>query len=158
MLSLNAQCINARSDGLLLLLEGAKKQNMYFHAICIQESWLTDDSDLSSFQITGYQCISQGKICSSHGGLITYIHENYLATSISVNNTSQIFEGQFILVKDIEYDNEIVIGNKYRPPYGNNGKENIGSFISELDPVRSNISKANRYGDYWRFWYRPRAN
>ena len=84
------------------------------------------------------------KICSPHGGLITYIDENYLATSINVNNTSQIWEGQFILVKDIECNNEIVIGNIYRPPYGNNGKENIGTFISELDPVLSNLSNANR--------------
>ena len=53
-------------------------------------------------------------------------------------------EGQFILVKDIEYYNEIVIGNIYRPPYGNNGKENIGTFISELDPGHSNLSNANR--------------
>ena len=144
VLSLNAQSINAKFDGLLLLLELAKEQDIYFHAICIQESWLTDDSDLSSFQITGYQCISQGKICSPHGGLITYVDENYLATSINVNNTSQMWEGQFILVKDIECNKEIVIGNIYRPPYGNNGKENIGTFISELDPVLSNLSNANR--------------
>ena len=144
VLSLNAQSINAKFDGLLLLLELAKEQDICFHAICIQESWLTDDSDLSSFQITGYQCISQGKICSTHGGLITYVDENYLATSINVDNTSQIWEGQFILVKDIECNNEIVIGNIYRPPYGNNGKENIGTFISELDPVLSNLSNANR--------------
>ena len=140
----NVQSINAKFDGLLLLLELAKKQYIYFHAICIQESWETDDSDLSSFQITGYQCISQGKICSSHGGLITYIDENYLATSINVNNTSQIWEGQFIFVEDIECNNEIVIGSIYRPPYGNNGKENIGTFISELDPVLSNLSNVNR--------------
>ena len=70
VLSLNVQSINEKFDGLLLLLE---KQDIYFHAICIQKRWLTGDSDLSSFQITGYQCISQGKICSPHGGLITYI-------------------------------------------------------------------------------------
>ena len=50
VLSLNAQSINAKFDGLLLLLELAKKQDIYFHAICIQEGWLTDDSDLSSFK------------------------------------------------------------------------------------------------------------
>ena len=135
VLSLNSQSINAKFDGLLLLLEVAKKQNISFHAICIQESWLADESDLSLFQIAGYQCISQGKKCSQHGGLITYIDENYLATVINVDNTSQIWESQFILVKDIECDNEIVIGNIYRPPYGNNGKENISTFISELDPI-----------------------
>ena len=129
----NAQSINAKFDGLLLLLELAKKQYIYFHAICIQESWETDDSDLSSFQITGYQCISQGKICSSHGGLITYIAENYLATSINVNNTSQIWEGQFIFVKDIECNNEIVIGSIYRPPYGNNGKENFQIYPTQTE-------------------------
>ena len=127
-----------------MLLEDAQKQNISFHAICIQESWLADESDLSLFQIAGYQCISQGKKCSQHGGLITYIDENYLATVINVDNTSQIWESQFILVKDIECDNEIVIGNIYRPPYGNNGKENISTFISELDPILANLSNTNR--------------
>ena len=84
------------------------------------------------------------KMCSPHGGLITYIDENYLATSIKVNNTSQIWEGQLILVKDIECNNGIVIGNIYSPPYDNNGKENIGTYISELDPVLSNLSNTNR--------------
>ena len=40
---------------------------MAFSAICLQESWLTDDSDLSQYQLPNYNIIHQGKKCSGHG-------------------------------------------------------------------------------------------
>ena len=59
VLSLNAQSINSKFDSILVLLECAKAQNIYFHVICIQETWLNDNSDLSLFNIDGYNCYFQ---------------------------------------------------------------------------------------------------
>ena len=67
ILSLNIQSLNAKFDELVILLHSLT--NCKFSAICIQETWLTDKSDLSLFKIDGYNCISQSKICSAHGGL-----------------------------------------------------------------------------------------
>ena len=73
VLNLNAQNINSKFDSILVLLEYAKVQNIYFHVIYIQETWLNDNSDLSLFNIDGYNCYFQGTRCSRHVGLITYV-------------------------------------------------------------------------------------
>ncbi len=36
-----------------------------FSAICIQESWLSEEADTFLIQLKGYECVSQGKFCSS---------------------------------------------------------------------------------------------
>ena len=89
ILSLNAQSINSKFDSLVTFLEIARKQNVYFHAICLKETWLSDQSDLSLFQIDGYRCFSQGKRCSPHGGLITYINSQLNASVIDIEMIQQ---------------------------------------------------------------------
>ena len=76
ILSLNAQSINSKFDSILALLDIAKNQNVNFHVICIQESWLKEGSDMSLFQIDGYQCIFQVTQCSAHGGSVAYIESS----------------------------------------------------------------------------------
>ena len=46
------------------------------NAICIQESWLSDNDDLSLFLLKGIHCISKGKSASSKGGLFIYLQEH----------------------------------------------------------------------------------
>ncbi len=50
---------------------------MMFGAICIQASWLSEGDDTFQIQLEGYECILQGKTCSSKEGLIIYLHENF---------------------------------------------------------------------------------
>ena len=77
LLSLNCQSLNAKFDKPVLLIEHFKLHNFAFSAICLQETWLEGDADLSLFQIPGYTCISKGKYCSPHGGLIIYLQNHY---------------------------------------------------------------------------------
>ena len=49
VLSINAQSINVKFDSLLAYIKNACHQGITFHIICIQESWLKDDSHLSLF-------------------------------------------------------------------------------------------------------------
>ena len=88
VISLNAQSINAKFDSLLTFLEVTRQQNNFIHVICIQESWLDEKSDLSLYQIEGYTCISQGKRCSSHGGLITYVDSQFNTSIMNIENDS----------------------------------------------------------------------
>ena len=74
ILSLNCQRIHAKFDRLFILIEELRKYNFESSAIRVQETWLNKEADLSLYQISNYTCISQGKCCSQHGGLITYIH------------------------------------------------------------------------------------
>ena len=140
IMSLNTQSINAKFDSILALLKIAQLQNVKFRVICIQETWLDDTADLSLFQIDGFNCFTQWKHCSSHGGLITYVDSRLNATKICSMNTSSVWEGLFVSIRDSSYKKEVVLGNIYRPPFDNNYEENINLFISELNPVIGQIS------------------
>ena len=70
ILTLNIESINAKFDELTIYIEELSKINFKFSVICLQETWLSDDVDLSIFKIAGYDCISQGKSCSKKGGYL----------------------------------------------------------------------------------------
>ena len=144
VLSINAQSINAKFDSLLAYIKNAHHQGITFHIVCIQESWLNDDSDLSLFQINGYNCFSRGHRCTTHGGLLTYVDESINAWALDVDINSQIWEGMFLLITDNHTEKETILGNIYRPPHDNNNKENVQTFVSELNPVLSRLSENNR--------------
>ena len=144
ILSLNAQSINYKFDSILALFDIAKNQNVNFHIICIQVSWLKEGSDMSLFQIDGYQCISQGTQCSAHGGLVTYIESSLNCSKINIENRSSIWEGLFVSVKDDYSEKEFVIGSIYRPPYNNNNEDNVNTFSSELNPIIGKLNDNNR--------------
>ncbi len=51
---------------------------------------------LIQIQLEGYKCIPQGKFCSSKGGLIIYLHENFkYKLKLELNNYTT-WEGQCI--------------------------------------------------------------
>ena len=70
ILSMNVASLNAKFDQIKIYVELLKAHNCEFSIICLQESWLSDISDTSLFQLDGYTMLSQGKICSGHGGLV----------------------------------------------------------------------------------------
>ena len=77
ILSLNCQSLNAKFDQLLIFLQQLENSGFEFSAICLQETWLNEDTDMSLYKIQNYSCISKGKYCSQHGGLVIYLHQNY---------------------------------------------------------------------------------
>ena len=106
ILSLNCESINSKFDQINITIEQFKRNGCTFSAVCLQESWLSDDSDTSLFQLDGYNLISQGKRCSTRGGLILYIKDTIKYKLIDIEANSNIWEGQFI---EIEQEN---VGNK----------------------------------------------
>ena len=67
-----------------------------FDAICLQETWLSEDSDKSLLCMEDYALISLGKTCSTRGGLIIYLKENLKYKMLDMSLKSNIWEGQFI--------------------------------------------------------------
>ena len=55
VVNLNAQSILSKYTGLQVMLELFASQNIHFHAICIQESWIHYDSKLPLVALEGYQ-------------------------------------------------------------------------------------------------------
>ena len=102
ILSLNCESINSKFDQINITIEQFKRNGCIFSAICIQESWLSDDTDTSLFQLDGYNLIAQGKRCSTRGGLIIYLKDTIKYKLIDIQANSNIWEGQFI---EIEHEN-----------------------------------------------------
>ena len=73
ILSSNIESINAKFGELEILVEQLNQLNFKFSAICLQESWLSTDDDISPFQLDVYICISQWKTSCNKGGMIIYI-------------------------------------------------------------------------------------
>ena len=94
--SLNCQSLNAKIDQIKLKIEYLRENGVEFSAICLQETWLSDDSDTSLLQIDGYQLISQGKTCTSHGGLAIFLNNNFNFIHSRSYVKSTIWEAQFI--------------------------------------------------------------
>ena len=116
ILSLNCESINAKIDEIKIKIKQWESVNCSFDAICLQESWLSNEADLSMFKLDNYKIISKGKTCSAHGGLVIYLHNSYRHKQILTNVKSDIWEGQFISVTTEKTNNNIIIGNVYRPP------------------------------------------
>ncbi len=68
----NIQSIEAKYDELKLFVETLKRHGYAFSAICIQETWLVENEDISQLELEGYECIPQGRSCSPKGGLLIY--------------------------------------------------------------------------------------
>ena len=83
--------------------------------------------------------INQPKVCSEHGGLITYLKREYTHNVRDLYKSSDIWEGLFIDVIHENTDKKITIGNINRPPQNNNSNPTIENFIQQINPI--NISK-----------------
>ena len=77
VLSLNIQSLNSKFDTLLAILSDLNDNNIKIDAICLQETWLSNDQDASVFSIAGYQLIHLGKKCSSHSGLAIFLSDSF---------------------------------------------------------------------------------
>ena len=96
VLSLNAQSLFAKFDGLIAMIELFGSQRIHFPIICIQETWITDESQLPLVSIEGYNCYYVKPTASSHGGLITYVDNSFGVTVIKKIDFSTVWEGLFL--------------------------------------------------------------
>ncbi len=114
-----------------------------FSAICVQERWLLEGDDTSLIQLDGYECIPQGKVCSTKGGLIIYLHENFKHKLKLKFDKYETCEGQVIEVTQGKtLSKPLYIGNIYRP-----SKENVefyDQFINEFTPILNKLEKNNK--------------
>ena len=144
ILSLNCQSLNAKFTELNLLLETYLMQNCSPQIICLQETWLSENHDLSTIQLPGYQLISQSRGCSSHGGVAFYLCNDLDFTILPVPKGS-CWDGLFIEITLNSSENchfakkKIIIGNIYRPPR----LENIETFFDDIQQILVNLNRKN---------------
>ena len=152
MLSLNIQSINAKFNKLLLLIEELREYNFEFGAICLQETWLEEGADLTQFHIPNYTCIAQGKSSSQHGGLMTYIHNDYNYEKYTSPDHSNTWEDLVIRILNKNNHKDIYLCNIYRPPKGNITNEILATFTEEITTLLSDLKRSrsviNVLGDF----------
>ena len=130
VLSLNIQSLNAKFDQLKNLLHLLQENSCHISAICLQETWLREDSNIDLLSLENFNLISQVKRCSAHGGLAIYLHENFIFETVPSPIISEIFERQFIQINEADTATDILLGNIYRPP--RDSLSNYKSFTQEL--------------------------
>ena len=118
--SLNIQSIKAKFDNFFAIINRLSSLGIFFGAICLQETWLTANTDLSLLQMPGYKLIHQGHICSKHGGLLIYLNDDFTYDQRTLYKHSDIWEGVFIDVSGPSLNRPLTISNIYRPPHDNN--------------------------------------
>ena len=131
---------------------------LYFGAICLQETWLASDTDLSLLQLPGYNTIHQGSKCTRHGGLIIYLSEMYSFKMRNLCNDSDICEGLFIDVMGHNLRKPLTIHNIYRPPHDNNNNDNISNFWRNYHPFWIFYKRKILRGNSRRIQYKLVAN
>ena len=101
---------------------------------------MSDNSDTSLLRLDGYNLISQGKICTTHGGLAIYLSDKYNYKLLSLHKYPEIWESQFIEVSGNKSQKNVVLGNVYRPPRDIN--ENYRTFIDEFTIILKSFQKS----------------
>ena len=141
ILSSNIESVRAKFDEISIYVNLLKESNVYFDAICLQECWISDDTDLALIHLDGYNLIAQGKSCSNKGGLIIYLRDQYTYKELKFEYNTTKWEGQFIEISIINSARKIFIGNIYRPP--RNLNDNYINFTNELSSILSEIENQN---------------
>ena len=119
ILTTNIESLNSKYDELIVYIEELHKINFKYSVICLQETWLSENDDLSPFQIEGYNCVSQGKSCSNKGGLLLYIDSKFTFETKMNFNMYQHWEGITVNISGNGLPNPLTIFNLYRPPRSN---------------------------------------
>ena len=136
VLSLNCQSLNAKIDSINILLSQLNDHNIFIDAICLQETWLSDDEIPPTAHLNGYTPINSPKQCSEHGGLLIYLNDSYSYQKLQ-SPQSNVCDSLFI---KITYDNEsIILGNIYRPPH--KAITQLETFNKEFYSTLQQISK-----------------
>ena len=145
LVSLNCQSLNAKYDEIKIFIENLRESSCKLSAFCLQETWLSDDSDASLFQLDDYNFISKGKSCSAHGGVAVYLHDSYDFKILPYYSYENIWDGIFIEVITKSHfqtanSKKLIIGNIYRPP--RNFVDNYRVFVAELNNILSILQRS----------------
>ena len=85
--------------------------------------------------------MSQGKRISSHSSLGIYLHKKFTYQKVPIEDTSDIWEGQFIEIGGKHLEKKIIIGNIYRPP--ENPVDNYRQFTDQITHIFDYLLKIN---------------
>ena len=148
--STNIQSLNAKWNLFQIFIERLRLKGCFFNAICIQECWLGENFNKEEYKLEGYQIISQGRHCTSAGGLVIYLQDHF-KYSVKPSVKKNTWEGQFIHIKKGDHlSKPIILGNIYRCTLYLNDhyKEFCEQFEAHLKNFESNNTDVLIAGDF----------
>ena len=146
ILSLNAQSIMAKFDEFQIAIDQINSTGQEISIICIQESWLSSECNVQLFELHSYQLVSKGKYCSNHGGLLIYVHNDFLWEPLDIRESTTGWENLFIKIRHKSLGSKpYIIGNVYRLP-----KELLPEFHTFMDEFAETLEtlQVNRNAIY----------
>ena len=142
LMTLNCQSLNSKFDELKLQIELLNRTNCSFTAICLQETWLLDDADLSLFQLPGYNLISKGYVSTAHGGVAIYLKKDLNYKVLPVSSPTSTWDCLFIEIDINKFTQNttqsLILGNIYRPP--RNTLADYTNFYNEMEEILQNYN------------------
>ena len=139
-MSLNCKSINAKFNELQIIIE--EINNNLLTVICLQESWLKENSEFSLYNLANYKLINQFRTeCSDHGGLKTYIHDRF-DVSPPIKIPESVSGWEYVCVEvsqSTPYPQKFIIANIYRPPC--EITETFRTFLTEYDLFLNRLSR-----------------
>jgi len=116
ILSSNICSIRAKFENIVAYVEHINNISGYKPSIlCFQEAWISENDDLSIYNIPNYNMVSRCRSASRKGGLITYIHESMKYNEFSFDHNKTLWEALHIEIFDSK-GKIFIISNIYRPP------------------------------------------
>ena len=144
VLSLNCQSLFSKLDQLSIYLNLYDSSNCVFHVICVQESWLSAEHDVSCLQINGYKLIYKPKLASQHGGVAYYISDALKFQILPLVINDELCDSLFIEIIGSNLGNQgcgkVILGNVYRPP-----RENINNYTSFTESMEQILQTLQNY-------------
>ena len=149
VICLNCQFIASKFDEFEYFMNYLLTYNSHIDVINLQETWQNNDTYYNDFTLPGYNMYFQPAICSTHGGLITYIKSSLNSPLHSTSyEHSTAWKVMFIEIENLH--KSLIIGNIYRPPRESN--ELITQFNDEFSKeMHHKIMKGNTFimsGDF----------
>ena len=136
---MNCRSINAKFVKLQFFIDYINGQ-IAISVICILESCGHEGIDLNMFTVSNYRIINQNRRLSTHGGLITYVYEDFsnreINADLSITSTSNLFEILLIeLWRKGCTNQKYIVGNIYRLPLYLS--DDVRSFTKEYERLKN---------------------
>ena len=146
IITVNIESLMAKIDKLKELIAIFQSHDIIISAIALQETWLRDDADINYLKIPGYHDpVHQGRICGQKGGLLTYVHGQYLPPVKRESIYKECKDWEALIV-DVNYEffsSKVTICNFYRPPRDNYSNASLDKFLKPFKPILKTLSKEN---------------
>ena len=100
--------ILAKFNDLQVILELFTTQNNHFPVICMQKTWLQDETKLPLVSLDGYKCFHVN--ASSISRLTTYVDDRFNVTVMKILNNSTIWDGLFLELNHDSLHDKVTVG------------------------------------------------